>query len=1295
MAVRRWIDLSRYDGAQMLIAAECPPDGTNRLVVRNYSRSDLAAHGFRRIADGLWIGSSSSFKVGDLKVWFPGFDPARDIREIDTAAFLVGYEDLDVASVDFEPDELIAPATELGNHPSQAEQARRARAEATPEQIAAVTSSFPSGAALLAETRSITDEVLLVALAGVALPDDPDQRANAMRARVDRARETLTALTERYEEILSRGLDAISDYDILIAFQGNALFALRGSLNYQRSLINDHLNHILALSSAATELESAAADLVGQFGVAMRNAGLEMDGLDPRSWSLDIGGGHEVHAMLAERGAIQLRRLAGEVWFDEWEGPFSDDAASRVQELVRRALHALPTPADEETTSEVAQAKVEAMLGRVRRFASGMSRAKDFHPVARAEHGIGVDVGELSDTGMRDLADRIVHMRAQVFVDSGAFGLFKRGIKGGEVRPMDFDAVLAKYEQLQQYIAEANVAEETLNAPMLVMPDVVGDQAASLELVAKYRDWIKVEAEFQVSRPVVPLQSGDISLIEAYAKVVKILGTDRFVVGIPSNAAAIAPNEFIAFLRECKPRAVHILGALADSRLTPRLQQIVQAGVDADIEVSADANILRSKILTRNAPSGSRAERIEQVLSQAAIAADQESARLYRARAVKNPERMRERIEDAGEKIGGARKDFSKSALRIADLADMNERERAECVTKDNVWPSRAISDYREAGVDARVALFLQYLRREFPAKPGKPELAEAYVELIQKLQEVMLTCRTYDDIESFDQKLAEAEILCISKNNYGKSTSMEDRFNDVLYGSLNRAWPYIQRYFFDTPSGYRRAQQSYRGKLYQLNGEEVRAGDLDSDGFYDLLSALKERTIERQKQSRENRSSDDPDKAALARPHLAKIIRDGIPDERSGKDITGDDLLSDFGFRACEFGNWLPDTERQEVLNRAHDAFTSLSRILGVPKRALSLNGSLAIAFGSRGAGRSSAHYECSRKVINLTRLRGAGSLAHEWWHALDDFVGEKLKEMLGDSPARRTVAHLYFASDMVVKRYTERRGGKEKFDTYGESWRLPGNAHDMVPLIELANAIGVRPWSREEVLRHVTSEMMGHERRLLETVAKILGNIRPDEQIDVIRRQARRMVEQVRAAALNGERISRGAIHPLEESLRGTPSPHLDREKTLQHRFHIGRLSSYVADYLDAFDLVQDENLRDASEHARRRTYTKYAADAKHFDAKRSDQYWSVMHELSARAFESYVQDSLGGNGWRDDYLVHGTEEDLHEHRVHSAYPMGEDRTSINKAMAKCIDLFKDKFSDVLEPNDGTASSPRLRVA
>ena len=46
---------------------------------------------------------------------------------------------------------------------------------------------------------------------------------------------------------------------------------------------------------------------------------------------------------------------------------------------------------------------------------------------------------------------------------------------------------------------------------------------------------------------------------------------------------------------------------------------------------------------------------------------------------------------------------------------------------------------------------------------------------------------------------------------------------------------------------------------------------------------------------------------------------------------------------------------------------------------------GELGLAFGARGHGNASAHYEQDLHVINLTRFNGAGSIAHEVFHSLD----------------------------------------------------------------------------------------------------------------------------------------------------------------------------------------------------------------------------------------------------------------------------------------------------------------------
>lgn len=113
--------------------------------------------------------------------------------------------------------------------------------------------------------------------------------------------------------------------------------------------------------------------------------------------------------------------------------------------------------------------------------------------------------------------------------------------------------------------------------------------------------------------------------------------------------------------------------------------------------------------------------------------------------------------------------------------------------------------------------------------------------------------------------------------------------------------------------------------------------------------------------------------------------------DYRGGKDVTAEEFANTFGFRGVQFGNWTNQNDRQAALNNAFDAFMDLSSVLGVSPRALSLDGELGIAFGSRGTGSAAAHYEPHEVVINLTKTQGAGTLAHEWWHALDNYFARK----------------------------------------------------------------------------------------------------------------------------------------------------------------------------------------------------------------------------------------------------------------------------------------------------------------
>lgn len=110
--------------------------------------------------------------------------------------------------------------------------------------------------------------------------------------------------------------------------------------------------------------------------------------------------------------------------------------------------------------------------------------------------------------------------------------------------------------------------------------------------------------------------------------------------------------------------------------------------------------------------------------------------------------------------------------------------------------------------------------------------------------------------------------------------------------------------------------------------------------------------------------------------------------DWRKDRNIMPDDFAQAIPFRGVEFGNWVNQTERVNLLNLAYDGFHDLAQLWGITPDACALGGSLSFAFGSRGRAGAMAHYEPDRKVINLTKKNGAGCMAHEWFHAVDNWV-------------------------------------------------------------------------------------------------------------------------------------------------------------------------------------------------------------------------------------------------------------------------------------------------------------------
>lgn len=120
---------------------------------------------------------------------------------------------------------------------------------------------------------------------------------------------------------------------------------------------------------------------------------------------------------------------------------------------------------------------------------------------------------------------------------------------------------------------------------------------------------------------------------------------------------------------------------------------------------------------------------------------------------------------------------------------------------------------------------------------------------------------------------------------------------------------------------------------------------------------------------------------------------RMGIVWQRHDKET---EYLERLGLRGVQFGNWVTQAERRSHIVNCYEAIKDLALVLGVKENFLSdrehPEQSLGIAFGARGRGRSSAHYEPKLHVINLTREKSYGTLAHELAHAIDFIAGKQL---------------------------------------------------------------------------------------------------------------------------------------------------------------------------------------------------------------------------------------------------------------------------------------------------------------
>lgn len=103
------------------------------------------------------------------------------------------------------------------------------------------------------------------------------------------------------------------------------------------------------------------------------------------------------------------------------------------------------------------------------------------------------------------------------------------------------------------------------------------------------------------------------------------------------------------------------------------------------------------------------------------------------------------------------------------------------------------------------------------------------------------------------------------------------------------------------------------------------------------------------------------------------------------------EDAVTQFMLKAVQFGHWLDDSSGKFHLVKTAEAFQDLADLIRFSDEEISFGGKLSIAFGARGKGGKGAaiaHYEPAMKIINMTKERSPGALAHEWAHGFDNNI-------------------------------------------------------------------------------------------------------------------------------------------------------------------------------------------------------------------------------------------------------------------------------------------------------------------
>ena len=622
--------------------------------------------------------------------------------------------------------------------------------------------------------------------------------------------------------------------------------------------------------------------------------------------------------------------------------------------------------------------------------------------------------------------------------------------------------------------------------------------------------------------------------------------------------------------------------------------------------------------------------------------------------------KSKNRIKDFGEKIGGAKKDLWKEkGISIANLADMNEKEQAKYVVKGNIWIKPDYQSLIDNGKEKAVVYFYKTMIDALPTSISHKSNAtldeirqdnERFINCINKMKELVYNCNSLSDCQNFKNVLLE--------NFFDKKSSFliytKEIYNNIdlnkVFKTASR-WNYHPRHFinkmnetnFCATENDKILQRFETTDLsiytFKEIGDDVLRPYCIDKGTTRMLFTAKD--YERLKDCKylgydknEHKFMGDNSLEELNQKYK-ELVNEKKTTQSNGRKInfkyndieikrtggkeyisgiaTGEDYLNTFKFKGGEFGNWLNDKERQDNLNFAFNSFKDIATALDLKDEDRSLNGKLSIAFGSRGSGRAMAHYEPLRNVINLTKLKGAGSLAHEYGHFLDNNINEILKNQ-GTYASETCTSLLQWKGNENIKKAYE----------------------------QLMDTIKKRVANKEEVENYK---------------AKELNNCKNISVMQHFARYKDTNTYNKLESLFDKDKYDPNDLNNINKELKSMLSD--DKEKNAYNL--LDRNDEYLKIRLKQYYKIKEANYEGI------KIDTDFYSMAKGLNDKYSKMghgYWSSDCELFARSFDCYVKDKLLEKGIENTYLTGHCED---------AGTFRDERKAINKAYDNLFEVIK----------------------